>query len=221
MIVSRYGVRLIKLREEHIELLRTWRNAEKIARFMEYREHITPEMQQRWYESLKPESDFYFMIEYHGNLVGMIHASGIDWKEGRGEAGLFIYEDRYLSTYTPVLASLCMVDLFFGVLTLERLHAKVMRNNPIAAAYNARLGFKLLPGQEEQEYQMFELTKANYYHATESLRNKAIAVEGNGFSLEITQYTERLLNELGVMRKEPDFDLTLQLSPDPRHGNIQ
>ncbi len=205
MIVSRYGVRLVRLRLEHIELLRTWRNAEKISRFMEYREHITPEMQQKWFEGLKPDSDFYFMIEYRGNLVGMIHASGIDWQDGRGDAGLFIFEDRYLSTYTPVLASLCMVDLFFGVLRLERLYAKVMRNNPVAAAYNARLGFKLLPGQEEQEYQMFELSKADYYKATEVLRNKAIAVEGNGFTLQISPDTEHLFKELAVFNKKPDF----------------
>lgn len=42
MIVSRYGVKLIKLQQEHVELLRTWRNAEKISRFMEFRDHITP-----------------------------------------------------------------------------------------------------------------------------------------------------------------------------------
>ncbi len=210
MIVSRYGVKLIKLQQEHIELLRTWRNAEKISRFMEFRDHITPKMQQRWFEGLSNEADFYFMIEYRGSLVGMIHASGIDWKQGRGDAGLFIYEDRYLSTYTPVLASLCMVDLFFGVFTLERLYAKVMRNNPVAEAYNSNLGFKPIPTQEEHDFQMFELTRENYFAATESLRKKAIAVEGNHFTLQLSNGGKQLLNKLGALRPVAEFEITLE-----------
>jgi UDP-4-amino-4,6-dideoxy-N-acetyl-beta-L-altrosamine N-acetyltransferase len=210
MIVSRYGVKLIKLEQQHIELLRTWRNAEKISRFMEFREHITPEMQQRWFEGLNQEADFYFMIEYRGSLVGMIHASGIDWKQGRGDAGLFIYEDRYLSTYTPVLASLCMVDLFFGVFTLERLYAKVMRNNPVAEAYNSNLGFKHKPMQEEHDFQMFELTRDNYFAATDNLRKKAISVEGNHFTLQLSDGGNQLLNKLGVLRAVADFEINIE-----------
>lgn len=210
MIISRYGVKLIKLQQGHIELLRTWRNAEKISRFMEFRQHITPEMQQRWFDNLRQESDFYFMIEYRGNLVGMIHASGIDWQQGRGDAGLFIYEDRYLSTYTPVLASLCMVDLFFGVLSLERLYAKVMRNNPVAEAYNSNLGFKPLPVQDGQEFQMFELTRERYFVATDNLRKKAIAVEGNHFTLKLSAEGKQQLNQLGAFKPVPDFEIALE-----------
>ncbi len=209
MILSRYGVKLIKLTQEHIELLRTWRNADKISRFMEFREHITPEMQQRWFESLSDERDFYFMIEYHGVLVGMIHTSGIDWKAGKGDAGLFIYDDKYLSTYTPVLASLCMVDLFFGVLNLKQLYAKVMVNNPVAASYNRNLGFKPLPAKEGSTFQMFELNKDDYFKATENLRSKAIAVEGNHFTLQLSKANRALLEKLGAFNSVPDFELTL------------
>jgi hypothetical protein len=140
----------------------------------------------------------------------MIHASGIDWKQGRGDAGLFIYEDRYLSTYTPVLASLCMVDLFFGVFTLERLYAKVMRNNPVAEAYNSNLGFKPIPTKVEHDFQMFELTRENYFAATESLRKKAIAVEGNHFTLQLSNGGKQLLNKLGALRPVAEFEITLE-----------
>lgn len=209
MILSRYGVRLIKLEREHIELLRNWRNAEKISRFMEYREHISPEMQQRWFEGLSNERDFYFMIEYRGSLVGMIHTSGIDWEKGTGDAGLFIYEDKYLSTYTPVLASLCMVDLFFGILKLKKLYAKVMANNPVAESYNRNLGFKPLPCTPGNTFQMFELLRDDYFAATETLRNKAIAVEGNHFTLHISEKYKALLQGLDAFRLKPDFELNI------------
>lgn len=212
MILSRFGVRLIKLGQEHIELLRNWRNAEKISRFMEYREHISPEMQQRWFSRLSDERDFYFMIEYRGKLVGMIHTSGIDWKEGKGDAGLFIYDDKYLSTYTPVLASLCMVDLFFGVFKLERLYAKVMANNPVAEEYNRRLGFMPMPKTADSPFQIFELKRNNYFDATENLRNKAIAVEGNHFTLQLSKQHNMQLQLIDAFRPKADFEITIDLT---------
>lgn len=211
MIVSRYGIRLIKLEQEHIELLRNWRNAEKISRYMEYREYITPEMQQLWFASLSDERDFYFMIEYRGNLVGMIHASGIDWEQGTGDAGLFIYEDRYLSTYTPVLASLCMVDLFFGVFSLEKLYAKVMGNNPVAERYNRSLGFKPMKLIDGSAFRMFELKKDDYFAATDKLRNKAIAIEGNDFSIELSYSQMALLDRLDAFGAAAKFELFVTL----------
>ncbi len=209
MILSRYGVKLIKLEQEHIELLRTWRNADKISRFMEFREHITPEMQQRWFDGLSPERDFYFMIEYRGSLVGMIHTSDIDWNKGNGDAGLFIYEDRYISTYTPVLASLCMVDMFFGVLKLERLYAKVMMNNPVAESYNRKLGFKPLTAIKESDFHMYELKRDDYFTATENLRNKAIAIEGNHFTLQLSNKYRLILEQVNAFKPVADFELAI------------
>ncbi len=204
-------MRLVRLRQEHIELLRTWRNAEKIARFMEYRQHITPQMQQQWFDRLSPIADFYFMIEYRGEMVGMIHASGINWLEGRGDAGLFIFEDRYLSTYIPVLASLCLLDLFFGVFGLQRLYAKVMRNNPVATEYNKRLGFKALPDQAAHDFQLYKLERADYLATTESLRAHATTVEGNGFDIALDSATESMLRSVGAFTERQDFDFNLNI----------
>jgi len=84
-----------------------------------------------------------------------------------------------------------------------------MRNNPVAAAYNARLGFKVLPNQEEQEYQILELTNEDYFIATEQLRAKAIAVEGNHFTLNLSPTSQTLLDGIGAFRTDPKFEITL------------
>jgi len=179
MHIKRFGIRLIRLEEEHIETVRKWRNAPQIRDFMEYREYISAEMQLQWFRSLVKLTDFYFVIEHHGKLVGLIHTSGINWKKKTGNAGLFIWDKELLGSHVPVLASLCMVDFFFSYCTLEKLFAKVMEANPVAIKYDANLGFKPAEPPNGKRFRHYSLTKADYFLATERLHEMAESV-GDG-----------------------------------------
>ncbi len=203
MIVEQFGIKLIRLQEAHIELLRNWRNADKINRYMEYRQHITPEMQARWFKSLNPLTDFYFMIEYHGELVGMIHTGKIDWKTGTGDAGLFVYKDQLLSTHLPVLASLTMVDVFFGLFNLQSITAKVMQGNEVAVRYNRNLGFEQVPGQPPAEFQQYILHKANYYTTTQNLHTTARRIGGDYLGLQFSRTFYDMLETNNCFLPEP------------------
>lgn len=212
MIISKYGIRLVRVKETHIETLRQWRNSDQISRFMEYKEYITPEMQQRWFLSLGAISDFYFMIEYNGKQVGMIHASHVNWREATGEAGLFIYEQNLQSTYIPVMASLAMVDVFFGLFRLERLYAKVMSGNKVAEKYNTNLGFKKMPGQEGQSFQRYELKREDYYQTTIKLRETANHIGGKDVSVLLEQNDLSLFTSEGLFASKPAVEFQKVLS---------
>ena len=54
------NMRLVRLRHCDIELVRHWRNDPKISQHMAYREHITREMQERWFETVNNNRNFYF-----------------------------------------------------------------------------------------------------------------------------------------------------------------
>ena len=41
MKITRYGLTLERLKEEHLEMVRKWRNDQKISRFMFYKGDIT------------------------------------------------------------------------------------------------------------------------------------------------------------------------------------
>lgn len=206
MIVERYGIKLIRLKQEHIELLRLWRNAEKINRYMEYRQQITTEMQQRWFDSLDPLTDFYFMIEYHGDLVGMIHTGKVNWDTLTGDAGLFVYKDELLSTHLPVLASLTMVDLFFGLFRLETITAKVMSGNEVAVRYNRNLGFELMPGEPPADFQHYHLKKERYYSVTENLHNTARRIGGEHVAVKFSRDFYDLLESNNCLLTDPHPD---------------
>ena len=75
MKISKYGIDLVRLTEEDIEMLRQWRNSPQIQQFMEYREEITAEMQKKWFDSINNVNNFYFIIHFEGQKIGLINTS--------------------------------------------------------------------------------------------------------------------------------------------------
>ena len=184
MNITRYGVTLNRLTSPKIELVRNWRNDKKILRHMLYREIVSEEMQQQWFDSVNNHRNFYFIIEYNYEPVGLIDMAWIDWQEKTAYAGLFIYEDKYLGTSLPVYASLTLLDIFFIIFQLETIFAKVRRGNMNAVKYNERLGFRIYQDDEQNEGQEYVLTRENYFKQADKLRKSAIHLKGNQTIIE-------------------------------------
>ena len=98
MKITNYGVTLSRLTEDKIELVRNWRNDPKIAQYMEFKEHITPEMQLNWFKKINNENNYFFIIEFEGKEIGLINVKDIHYSEKVGEGGIFIYDDNYLNS---------------------------------------------------------------------------------------------------------------------------
>jgi len=186
MKISRYGITLKRLTAADIERVRQWRNSEKINRCMLYRANITPEMQQQWFRSVDNIHNFYFLIIYHNEPIGLINASHINWEARTAEAGLFVYADRYVGTFVPVLASLCLLDLFFLLLDLEQIFAKVVKDNAIAVDYNERLAFRFHNALDDPRGAMYVLTKGAYVKKAATLRAKSQQLTGAQTHLDLS-----------------------------------
>ena len=199
MYIRRFGIKLERLKEDQIETVRQWRNAQEIRSFMEFQEYISPEMQRNWFLTLDRLRDFYFVIELLNEPVGLIHASSIDWFKKTGSAGLFIWKKEVLGSHVPVLASLSMVDFFFGFCTLENLYAKVMSNNSVAISYNSQLGFKLSEEADHKPLLHYLLKKEDYYKSTAQLHEMAELVGGKQHEVVIESDLLNELEQLGVI----------------------
>ena len=159
MELTNYGITLRRLTEEKIELVRQWRNDPKILQYMEFRDYITPEMQQAWFKRINNDNNYYFIIVYEGKEIGLINIRDIDYDKKVGEPGIFIYDDEYLDSDVAMRASLCMGDFIWGDLKLEEAHIHIMRNNIRAIKYNKMFGYKLSDGQENVENQLYTLLR--------------------------------------------------------------
>ncbi len=169
--VEDYGVRLIPLNGEKIEIVRQWRNDPKISQYMVYQEYITPEMQQKWFESINNPNNHYFIIELEKKEIGLINIKDIDYIQMTGECGLFIYEDSYLNSDTPFRISMCMGDFSTFLLNLHTSRIHILKSNKKAIKYNEMIGYKLAENQEDKEYQLYYITKNAYLRRREYISN--------------------------------------------------
>ena len=180
LILEQYGVRLIRIQEKDIELVRNWRNQSDIVNYMEYRNYITPEAQTEWFRSVNNKYNYYFIIEFEKKQVGLINVKNYDPVLGFGEGGIFISDPEYINSFAAVFSTLCLLNfmlLKLGICEISRI--RILKNNERAIHYNKLLGYKLLPGQEAIENQLYELHINDYINIGSKL-NKAAALLSDG-----------------------------------------
>lgn len=164
MEFSKYGVILKRLTEDKIELVRQWRNDPKISQYMEYREHITAEMQKKWFAKVDNGQNYYFIICYKGQEIGLTNVKDVDFAAKTGEGGIFIYEDSYLNTDVPFRVIFALNDFCFDELMLESMVAHIMSDNKRAIDFNLLLGYKKSPEtSSDAAKQTYTLMKNDYF----------------------------------------------------------
>lgn len=162
-IIDRYGVTLKRLTFDKIELVRRWRNNPKISQYMEYREEITPEMQEKWFQKIDNDNNFYFLIEIDNKEVGLINVRDVDYNNRKGEPGIFIWDDDYLNSTVSFQACLCLNDFCFETLELKELVIHVLSDNKRAIKFNQAFGYIISDNQTEVYNQEYTLKDIDYY----------------------------------------------------------
>lgn len=163
MILKGYGMELVRLKHEHIELVRQKRNSVYVREHMEYRDEITPEMQENWFISINNMENNYFLIRHQNRFIGLIYGAEINWEKGiTGNGGVFIWEEELGDTGVVLGASLLLTDFSF-YLNQQSTSIKILKGNHRAIRFNTRLGYKLLPNQENENNQKYILTRDSYF----------------------------------------------------------
>lgn len=175
LIIKDYGVELHELTRDKIELVRNWRNSDKIKRCMSYRDEITSNMQEQWFEKIShSDNQFYFIINVDGRDVGLINIKNVDWDSRIGESGIFIYSDEYLHTGVSYRAALCQQDFAFNVLRLSKIYGHILNTNTRSINYNKKFGFELAEPEINitiEKNQLYTLSKENYFHNKNKIIN--------------------------------------------------
>ena len=129
---------------------------------MEYREHISPEMQLEWFLSVDNFENFYYIIEFEGKDIGLINSSKIEWDTVSSEGGIFLWDEKYYETFVPVWASLCLLETSYFILGAGKSCIKTLSDNERAKKLNTHLGYVLQPGQEEVYNQEYMMTASSF-----------------------------------------------------------
>ncbi len=161
--IEKYGVVLRRLQAEDIEMIRHWRNDPKISQHMVYRQYITEEMQIAWYNRINNDYNYYFIIEWESRSVGLINIRDINETQNSGEAGVFFWDDACLNSEVPPRASLAIYDFAYEVLELRYVRAQILRSNVRAIRFNKYMGFRLQPGQEAEDPQLYHQSREDFF----------------------------------------------------------
>lgn len=178
MKISKGNIVFRRLVHNDIELIRNHRNSHDVSQFMEYREHITPEMQEKWFHSINNNYNLFFTIEYKGEKIGLINGKEIDWENKTMESGIFIWDQKYLNTHIPLLAVLIFGELGINTFGLTT-YAHILKTNHRAKRYNKLLGFVLCEGQEDVENQLYMMSKDTYTKKAKFIRGAFFKLTGN------------------------------------------
>jgi UDP-4-amino-4,6-dideoxy-N-acetyl-beta-L-altrosamine N-acetyltransferase len=204
MIVRKYGITLRRLKEADIELLRQKRNSTAIQNTMFYREEITPEMQKKWFDSINNKNNGYFIIEFEGKKIGLVHGKDIDFEKRTCEGGVFIWDENYIRSFIPSLASVIMNDWTFYMINFKAIYAKIMVDNSIAINYNKLMGYKPCePLNDDKGVQWMILTKESYEKHMILLRKgiKDLTGDGEVLKLEDGDASDDLGKEIDLFYK--------------------
>lgn len=148
MILRKYGIELHTLTLNDLEMVRSWRNDDFVRGNMFYKEEISASDQQDWFAKLD-QTMIYLCIRYRGEAIGLINVKNVDWEERTGEAGIFIGVPHYRNSPIPMLAVLCLMDVFFEEFHFAKLMANVRADNASALHFNQQLGYSIFKTTEE------------------------------------------------------------------------
>ncbi|OHD06017.1 MAG: hypothetical protein A2086_06060 [Spirochaetes bacterium GWD1_27_9] len=160
MIIKKYDIELHRLTADDIEMVRNWRNDPKVSQFMNFRDHITEEMQKKWFQSINNDNNYYFIIVIDNKKVGLTEIKKIDYENKSGESGIFIYDDSYQNSVYPFKIIFSLFDFAFYELKLEKIYAYILPENVRAVKFNESLGFSFI--EKESSMGKYILTTDNY-----------------------------------------------------------
>lgn len=171
MIISAYGIILAKLTDEDIELVRCWRNSDHVRCNMKFQDIISAEMQLNWFENLNDNCNYYFVIKENGKKIGVVNLKDIDWEKKEAEAGIFIGEENYLNTLTPILATISVMEFAFEKLKLTSLKAKIASGNLKATLFNKSIGYLKNEIQPDKDFSYYSTNEKLFKQAIQNIRS--------------------------------------------------
>lgn len=161
MIVEQYGLRYVRVLEEHLEIIRYWRNQDFIRETMLFKEYITPSMQKDWFRKINNKYNYYFIIEHDNKKIGLISCKDTEPETKIAEGGIFIWDKIYWGTMIPAFASLTMLQAIFDYFKSgEESIITVASNNKIALDFNFSLGYEI-KNENDGFYKLY-LTKEKF-----------------------------------------------------------
>lgn len=221
MIYSRFGISFQMMKEDDIEIVRQWRNDPVVVNNYEFRDYITPEMQMEWFRRVNNINNLYTIVWYKGERIGVINMKNIDWESRYCEGGIFLPDPRHHEGVISGTISFMTTELIFTMFDWHSLSAHVLKENRAVQAFVSMLGYVKAPGQENENNQLFIITRESYEKRAPKLRKAVSVLIGNSekgiLQIEPGEFNDPLICQWeDVVRKSP-FISRVETTPGGRY----
>ncbi|MPM15160.1 hypothetical protein SDC9_61526 [bioreactor metagenome] len=184
MILEKFDIKLRSLSQCDLEMVRTARNSDFIRNRMIYREIISPEMQQHWYNSLDPANDIYLIVEHNEKPRGLINIRNIRYDHDENESGVFFWDNEALQSHLPVITSWLAGEAGYHLLGGQQTTVQVLKSNKQAFEFNQSIGFQII--SETEHLYIMQQTKESFSQSTLDGRNRYLAQTGGDKLLKLS-----------------------------------
>jgi RimJ/RimL family protein N-acetyltransferase len=181
--------------EHNLETVRQWRNLDIVRLAMIYREPITPEKQQEWFQTILNTNNIYYVSHYKGEAIGVNNLKNICYEKNTAEGGVFVGNEKYLHSEVAVVAAFYLSYFAFHALGINTILAKVIAQNTRAGTYSNDLGFTLI--QSENNIQWWQMSKEDFQKKAPKIIKAAQVLFGFDNKWKLSMYERDI--ELGFL----------------------
>jgi RimJ/RimL family protein N-acetyltransferase len=154
---------LVPLREEHIELVRQWRNRDDVRQMFFTQDIISEEQQRQWYFKtyMQDASDYMWIAFYQGRPVGTGALTHIDFDKKEAEwARLMIGETEVRGLGLASKIASAVRDYGLDTLKLKRIYGSLYTANRVTMHIDIGAGYN--PTKEENGITHVELLRKDW-----------------------------------------------------------
>jgi len=157
-----------KLKEEHLELVLSWRIKPDISEFMLTDVENNIEKQRMWFKKISVDQTCkYWVIKYNNTNIGLINLADIDKKNKKCSIGFYIGESTYQNFSGVILPY--MYNHVFYKMDFNKIHGEVIEKNKAIMRIHITHGYREVGRFEKHIF------KENQFHdviIVELMRNK-------------------------------------------------
>ena len=131
-----------RMREGDAELVRSWRNSDRVRPSMINTHFITPDIHIQWVQSVLEEPTCeYWIFEYDHAPAGLVYFTHIDERAADCRWGFYLGATGLPRGIGTAMGYLALQHLF-GTRGICRINADVLENNTASLAMHRKLGFR-------------------------------------------------------------------------------
>lgn len=136
-------VKLIPLREDHLEQVRLWRNSKEVSKYMYTEADISPEQQTAWFERVSAdETKQYFIIQYGDKNIGVANVCEISRLYDSCNWGFYLGDSSIRGAGVGSKTEFLILDHVFTTLGLNKLRCEVFVWNDAVIRMHEKFGFR-------------------------------------------------------------------------------